>query len=266
MTAVEANAATGWEVPSHTTQEFSPKRHRYAVCIFVINEGERIRSQLREMRPLSAIVDILIADGGSTDGSLDEAFLMQQEVRTLLVKAGPGKLSAQMRMGLAYAMREGYDGVVVVDGNGKDDTSAVPAFAKALENGYDHVQGSRYIIGGRGVNTPWLRHYGVLVLHAPLISLAAGFRYTDTTNGFRAYSRKFLLDPRVQPFRDIFVGYELHYYLGIRAARLGFKVIEIPVTRTYPVAGKIPTKIGGWQGNLQVLKTLLSACSGRYDP
>jgi dolichol-phosphate mannosyltransferase len=263
---VEANLGSEWQIPSHTKREFSPRRHQYAVCIFVINEGNRLRSQLRKMRPLAENVDIVIADGGSTDNSLEERYLKQQNVRTLLVKTDLGKLSAQMRMGLAYAMRQGYEGVTVVDGNDKDDTSAVPAFVEALKAGYDHVQGSRYISGGKGINTPLPRHLGVLLLHAPLISLAAGFRYTDTTNGFRGYSRKFLLDERVQPFRDIFVCYELHYYLAIRAARLGYKIKEIPVTRAYPLDGKMPSKIGGLKGNFSVFQTLLKACLGYYNP
>jgi dolichol-phosphate mannosyltransferase len=104
------------------------------------------------------------------------------------------------------------------------------------------------------------------VLHAPVISLAARHRYTDTTNGFRAYSRRLLTDPRVQPLRDIFSGYELHYYLAIRAARLGLRVAETPVTRRYPSEGKTPTKISPVKGNVLVLRTLISAALGRFNP
>jgi len=75
---------------------------------------------------------------------------------------------------------------------------------------------------------------GLHVIHAPLISLASGKRHTDTTNGFRAYSRRLLEDPRVAPLRDLFTTYELHYYLAIRVARLGLRVCEIPVARRYP--------------------------------
>jgi dolichol-phosphate mannosyltransferase len=170
-----------------------------------------------------------------------------------------------MRMALAYALERGYKGVIVMDGNNKDDPAAVPAFVQLLTAGYDHVQGSRYVPGGQAINTPWSRHLAVKYLHAPLLSLAAGFRYTDTTNGFRAYSRRLLLDERVAPFRDVFSGYELHYYLAIRAARLGFHVCETPVTRAYP-PGKMPTKIRGLRGNLLILRTLWRACRHRYDP
>jgi dolichol-phosphate mannosyltransferase len=105
-----------------------------------------------------------------------------------------------------------------------------------------------------------------MILHAPVISLSAGFRYTDTTNGFRAYSRKFLEDARVQPFRDVFEKYELHYYLAIQAARLGFKVKEIPVTRAYPKGEPTPTKISPLKGNALIIKTLFKAAFRQYDP
>jgi dolichol-phosphate mannosyltransferase len=169
-------------------------------------------------------------------------------------------------MAIAFALEEDYEGLVVIDGNGKDDLAAIPQFIALLDAGYDHVQGSRYVPGGRGINTPTSRAIAVRVLHAPLISIAAGHRYTDTTNGFRAYSRRLLTDPRVQPLRDIFSGYELHYYLAIRSARLGLRVTETPVTRRYPSEGKTPTKISPVKGNVLVLRTLISAALGRFNP
>src|SRR4051812_46881652 len=253
-------------VPAHERHVFAPKRHRYCVAVFVLNEGERVRSQLRGMAPLADRIDIVVADGGSTDGSLAPDSLGAFRLRALLIKRGPGKLSAQMRMAIAFVLDEGYDGMVVIDGNGKDDYTAIPRFIELLDAGYDHIQGSRYIPGGQGINTPLSRTIGVKLLHAPLISLAARFRYTDTTNGFRAYSRRLLADPRVQPLRDVFMGYELHYYLAIRAARLGFRCIETPVTRRYPATGKTPTKISPVRGNLNVLRTLAAAVLGRFDP
>src|SRR3954469_5514100 len=243
-------------VPAHERYTFADKRHRYAVAVFCINEGERVRGQLARMAPLSEQVDIIVADGGSSDGSLDPATLKDFRLRALLVKRDTGKLSAQMRMAMSFAIEEGYEGLIVIDGNGKDDVSAIPRFVELLAEGYDHIQGSRYVEGGRGVNTPIARHFGVKLVHAPLISAAAHRRYTDTTNGFRAYSRKLLTDIRVSPLRDVFVGYELHYYLAIRAARLGFRIVETPVTRSYPSEGTTPTKIRGLSGNIAVLKTL----------
>ncbi len=253
-------------VPAYERYIFAERRHGYCVVVFVINEGERVRQQLRAMAPLADRIDIIVADGGSTDGSLAVDSLGEFRLRALLVKRDGGKLSAQMRTAIAFATAEGYEGIVVIDGNGKDDIAAIPTMVELLEAGYDHVQGSRYVAGGRGINTPALRHLAVRFLHAPLISVAAGTHYTDTTNGFRAYSRRLLTDPRVQPLRDVFQGYELHYYLAIRAARLGLRVIETPVTRRYPETGRTPTKISPVKGNFLILRTLTSAVLGRFNP
>lgn len=255
-----------WQLPQHETWVRAPRAHRYALCIFVLNEGERIHRQLGRMKPAADLVDLVIADGGSTDGSLTPERLEGTPVRALLTKRDSGRLGAQMRMAMAWALDEGYEGVIVMDGNDKDDPAAVPRFVAALDDGADHVQGSRWVPGGQAIRTPPLRWVGVRFVHAPLISLAAGRRYTDTTNGFRAYSRRFLTDARVAPFRDVFGGYELHYYLAIRAGELGFDVREVPVTRAYPAKGPTPTKITPIKGSLTVLERLWSACRHRFDP
>ncbi len=254
-----------WQFPDFDILAFAPKKSRYCVCVFVINEGEKIQKQLKRMRKYANQFDIVIADGGSTDGSLEPNFLNSVGVRTLLTKLGPGKLSAQMRMAFAYALGQGYEGVVVIDGNDKDDISALPDFVRLLEEGYDHIQGSRFIKGGKAVNTPFGRLIAVRLIHAPLISLAARHRHTDTTNGFRAYSRRLLEDPQIAVFRDIFKTYELHYHLAIESARAKkYRLIETPVTRTYPAKGKTPTKISPLKGNVHVSVVLLKAVIGKY--
>lgn len=264
--ATEADTRIPREVPAYEIHTLHPRRTRYAVLIPVINEGERLLKQLRRMEFLAGAGDIIIGDGGSKDTSGDPSVLRAYPVRTLLVKTGPGKLSAQIRMLLDYAVNEGYEGFVFVDGNGKDGVEAIPSFFRALDEGFDYIQGSRYIPGGEERNTPWDRKVGVALLHAPLISLAAGFHYTDTTNGFRAVSRRVVLDPRVQLFRDVFDTYNLHYYLSVRIPRLGFRVKELPVSRVYPAKGAIPSKIGGVKAKLTIIKLLLMAVLGRYDP
>jgi dolichol-phosphate mannosyltransferase len=257
-----------WQFPNMEAHEIAPKKHKYAICVFVINEGEKVRKQIKNMEQFADRIDILIADGGSTDGSLDLPYLKKHKVRALLTKKGPGKLSAQMRMAFAWALAEGYEGTVVVDGNGKDDITAIPAFIGKLEEGYDHVQGSRFIPGGKAVNTPLERHIAVKLLHSPLISIAARHRHTDTTNGFRAYSKKLLTDEDLAIFRDVFATYELHYYLAIESARSkkGYKLTEVPVTRTYPKNVKTPTKISPIKGNLHVMGVLVKATLRKYKP
>lgn len=264
--SVADGAGIARQVPTYTVHQLAPRRTKYAVIIPVINEGERLLGQLRRMASVDGMGDILVGDGGSTDTSSDPVVLKAHGVRTLLVKTGPGKLSAQLRMLMDYGLNEGYEGFVMIDGNGKDGVEAIPSFFQALGEGFDYVQGSRYLPGGFEENTPWERKVGVAILHAPLISLGARMRYTDTTNGFRAIGRRVLEDPRVNPFRDVFMTYNLHYYLSVRIPRLGYKVKELPVRRVYPSAGPIPSKIGGWRSKLHIVRQLVEASTGRYSP
>lgn len=253
------------QVPTYTTSEFAQKLNDYCVCVFVINEGDRLLNQLERMNSIcKGVVDVVVADGGSTDGSTESEKLTSLGVNTLLVKTGPGKLGSQMRMAFDWALNRGYKGVVVIDGNGKDGVEAIPAFIAELEKGVDHVQGSRFILGGHHENTPKSRLLGLKLLHAPLIRLASGFHYTDTTNGFRAYSAKLLLSEKISLFRDCFVGYELHYYLAIQAAKGEFSIREIPVSRSYPLRGKIPSKISLVRGSIKVIAELLKTALGLY--
>jgi dolichol-phosphate mannosyltransferase len=264
--SADRSAEDDWQLPAHETTILAPRLHRHALVIPVINEGERIGNQLKAIAALAPPVDIIIADGNSTDGSLDADFLASQNVRALLVKTGSGRLGAQLRMAYAWALHEGYEGIVTMDGNGKDGPAAIARFVGKLEEGYDLVQGSRYLSGGRAINTPLDRYLASRLIHAPLLSAAGGKWYSDTTNGFRAYSARFLRDPRVQPFRSIFDRYALLFYLSVRAPQLGYRVIEIPVERKYPLGMPPPTKIAGWRGRFDMLGELVAVARGAFHP
>lgn len=258
---------TKWQVPSMEIPLWIGKQHSYCVVIPVINEGERIKNLLKRMdeQKISSIADIIIIDGGSTDGSLDINELKLLGVRGLVVKKGQGKLSAQLRCAYAYALDQGYEGVITIDGNDKDDPEAIPRFIKELEKGIDFVQASRFLPGGIAVNTPKSRDLAIRYIHAPCLSLASGFRWTDTTQGFRAYSRRMLIDPKISIFRDVFSSYELLAYLSYRVPKLGYVCKEIPTERRYP-KGEVPTKISSVKGNFTVLSILIKACLGKFNP
>lgn len=255
-------------VPDFEAKEFFSKSCKYCICIPIINEGKRIHEELRRgMRAdITSCADIIICDGGSTDGSVDEGLLKKLKVNSVLVKRGAGRQGAQLRMGFYWALQRGYDGIITIDGNNKDSIESVPLFVEKLDEGYDFVQGSRFIEGGRAVNTPLLRYLAVRFLHAPVISLTAGKWYTDTTNAYRGHSRKYLEDERVDVFRDIFSAYELLAYLSVRADQLGLRTCEVPVRREYPAVGKLPTKISFLKGNWSLLQVLFGNLFGLYKP
>lgn len=264
----QAIAKLGWSVPAFRAEPLRERRTDHVIIIPVINEGNRIRKQLLDMSALgiTRAIDTVVVDGGSTDGSLAPDFLESVGVRALLIKTGPGKLSAQLRGGYAWALLEGYVGVITIDGNGKDGVDTVPAFSAALTEGYGYAQASRFIRGGHSENTPFSRLLAIRLIHAPLLSLAARHWFTDTTQGYRAYSREYLLDNRTQPFRPVFDRYELLAYLTVRASQLGYRVKEIPTSRVYPANEAIPTKISGVAALIDLVLVVLRTLLGRYNP
>jgi dolichol-phosphate mannosyltransferase len=256
------------QVPTYEVLRWSGRRTLYCLVIPVINEGERIRRLLERIKVLgiSEQIDVIVVDGGSKDGSLSDALLDTTGVAGLLLKTGPGKLSAQLRCAYAFALDQGYQGIITIDGNNRDEPSVIPEFVKTLGEGFDFAQASRFIPGGQEENTPWKRRLAIRWLHSPLLSLASGFHWTDTTQGFRAYSRRMLEDPRVAPFREIFQNYELLAYLSYRAPKLGYRCIELPTLRRYPKDAKVTTKVSPFWGELELVHTLITACRGGFDP
>ena len=253
-------------VPDFECYEFDVKNSDYCLLIPILNEKGRIEVELQRALKsgVDKLCDIIIIDGGSTDGSC-ETNLWELGVNTLLIKTGEGKQGAQLRCGFFYAEMRGYKGYITIDGNNKDSIESIPLFIDKLKDGYDFIQGSRYINGGKHTNTPFFRYLSVRLVHSPLISNAAKFKFTDTTNGFRGYSKAYIENKEVKIYRDIFLGYELLAYLSVRAAQLGLKVIEVPVERNYP-KGKTPTKISPLKGSYNLLQILLNTIKGRYNP
>lgn len=254
-------------VPSFESTELHPKNKPYCVLIPVINEGHRIIHELERAKAAAVAdcADIVICDGGTTDGSVEASRMKDLQVNTLLVKQDSGKQGAQLRMGIYWALQRGYDGVITIDGNDKDSIEDVPLFIGKLKEGYDFVQGSRFVKGGTVENTPLTRLIAVRLIHAPIISLTAGKWYTDTTNAYRAYSRNYLQHPACKPLRDVFVGYELLAFLSVCADQNGLRTCEIPVSRRYPRGVKTPTKINKWSGNWNLIKILFANLFSTYN-
>lgn len=255
-------------VPGFECDIFRSKQSDFIILIPIINEGNRIIHELERAQKsaIDSVADIAICDGGSTDGCTEKERLKNLGVRALLTKRDSGKQGAQLRMGIWWALEQGYKGIISIDGNDKDSIEDVPHFIDKLKEGYDFIQGSRFVKEGNAINTPFGRLIAVRLIHAPIISLTAHHWFTDTTNAYRAYSARYLKDSRVSPLRDIFVTYELLAYLSVRATQLKYKACEIPVTRAYPESEKAPTKISPVKGNWLLLKILIKNLFGAYNP
>ena len=180
--------------------------------------------------PAARGYDVLLIDDGSTDGTAD--VLRSGGLPVLLHRTNRG-LGAALKSGIASALDLGYEAVVVLAGNGKDDPAEIPRFLDALAAGHDYVQGSRFRPGGRHRNLPLGRHL-LIRAHALLVRLLTGFPATDAVNGFRAYRLRLFRDERIDVWRDWLDRYEFESYLHCKVLTLGYRVTEVPVSKTYP--------------------------------
>ena len=240
----------------HSHHSFLNKNSKYCLCIFVINEGDRLLSQLAKTTSLDSCIDIIIVDGGSTDGSTETENLTHFGINSLLVLKERGQLGTQTQLAFMWAIENGYEGVITMDGNNKDSPSDALKFIEQLEKGFDFIQGSRFIKGGEHKNTPLSRLLAIKLIHAPLVQLASGYKYTDTTNGFRAYSKKLITNSLFPVFLKSMASYNYHYYLSIFSTVNKFNCTEVPVSRIYP-KGAVPTKISKVKGNFLLLAGLI---------
>lgn len=253
------------QIPYYEYKEYFEKRNDYCLLIPTWNEGDRIQIELNRLKEkdIPKQIDIFLLDAGSTDGSIEDDFLKDIGVRGVLTIRIKGQANAY-KAGFAKASDEKYKGIVTVDGNNKDSVEQTMEFVNLLEEGYDFVQGSRFMKGGYHENTPLLRLIGMKFFSNPLISISSGFKYTETMSAFRGYKIDIIDDEKIFVFRDIFQTWDLLLYLSHKIPQLGYKVIEIPQTRLYPKNSKVPTKIN-LIGNIKIIIQLIKIAIGYYD-
>jgi dolichol-phosphate mannosyltransferase len=222
----------------------------------VFNEEKKIGEVVRRV-PRSVVDETLVVDDGSTDGSVPMAEAGGATTISLGATIGVG---AAIREGYRYAVDHGYDIAVVMAGNNKDHPEEIPALITPIVEGRAAlVQGSRWLgdVGDLG-DMPFYRRVATR-LHPWLFNLISGASMTDTTNGFRAASRELLEDPRLDLGQSWLDEYELEVYLLYKAKKLGYDVVEVPVTKTYPPKDLGQTKmkpIIGWWSILRPLVLL----------
>ena len=208
----------------------SVNKPRVLCIIPAYNEEGKIGPTARGFRDIDEIDEVLVVNDGSTDGTLAAARATGATVVSHVERRGVG---AGIRTGIDYAMEHGFDIVMTPAGNNKDHPDEAPRLLRPIiEEGYDYVQGSRYMKGGSPGKMP-LHRVLCTRLYPFLIRLVLGFPATEGTNGFRAYKISLFQDKRINLWQDWLDGVELEYYLQVQVLRFGYRVKEVPVSKTY---------------------------------
>lgn len=212
----------------------------------VYNEEKNIGRVIDQFKRVG-LSEIAVVDDGSTDTTVQ---ILERHGVTVLRNGRQQGLGMAARNLVQYARTHAYNILVTFAGNGKDNPQEIPRLLKPiLEEGYDFVQGSRYLKGGRSVNLPFYRWIGTRLIYPFLFFLFTGRAITDATNGFRAFRVSLLEDDRLNIHQDWLRQYELEPYILYKAVTLGYNVKEVPVAKIYPQRGDRYTKmrpITGW--------------------
>jgi dolichol-phosphate mannosyltransferase len=214
---------------------------------------------------LSIPFHVLVVDDGSPDGTA--------QIVKALVEKFPGRLyleerSGKLGLGTAYihgfrwALDRGYAYICEMDADFSHNPNDLVRLVAACRKGADVAIGSRYVTGGTIKNWTLDRH----------IYSRGGSLYTrmitwmpvkDPTAGFICYKKEVLQSINFEAIR--FVGYAFQIEMKFAAWKLGFKIVEIPITFVDRKFGS--SKMHGGiikEGVMGVLKIQLDSLSGNY--
>ncbi len=214
--------------PEATSEQ--PATRRTLVIVPAYNEEDAIGDVLDELADRVPEHDVLVVDDGSTDRTAEVARAAGVRVASLPYNLGVG---GALRTGFLFAMRNGYEQALQFDADGQHDATEIGRLLAAAETGADLVIGSRFASGETTYDVGRVRSAAMRVLRIS-VRLAGGQGISDTSSGFRAFSK---------PMLGFFARNYPVEYLGdtvealLLACHAGFRVVETPVVMRKRASG-----------------------------
>ena len=200
------------------------------VIIPTYNEKENIEKMVRKVSSLSVPFDVLIVDDGSPDGTGDIVKrLMNEFTGKLFIEERKGKqgLGTAYIHGFKWALKKSYEYIFEMDADFSHKPEDLMRLREACVKGADVAVGSRYVSGGKVENWPMGRimmsYFASVYARAVL-----WINISDTTAGFKCYRRNVLETIDFDCVK--FMGYAFQIEMKYTASKLGFKVVEVPIT------------------------------------
>ena len=196
-----------------------------SIIIFEFNEVDGMRAMMPKIKP-EWYDELIIVDGGSTDGTIDYA------------KEHGYNLFVQKEKGVGAALNEAVrkvngDIVIIYAPDGSFEVEQIPIITESIKNGYDVVNVSRYMNGNKSLDDNVFTGFGNWFF-TKLANLMFPFKFTDflyTYIGFRRVVIDTLnIDNKERTWGQI---------LLLRAVKKGLKIIEIPGTEHKRIGGDV---------------------------
>lgn len=202
------------------------------IIIPTYNEVENVEDITKAIFDLNQDFDILFVDDSSIDGTIEKIKVLQNiypknlflEVRKK--KDGLGKAYIH---GFCWALSRDYQYVFEMDADFSHNPNDLDKLYKACLSTADIVIGSRYSNGVSVINWPIQR---VLLSYfaSSYVRFITGMNIKDTTAGFICYKRKVLENINLKNI--LFKGYAFQIEMKYTAWKMGYKLVETPITFT----------------------------------
>lgn len=211
------------------------------------NVSPLVTAVLRVLTDSGISAEVVIADGGSTDGTKREARLLASHAAVRLIDACSGHgLVGDVLVAAQHARAEA---IVVMDADGSHDPRAIPRLVRPVLDGTrDMVIGSRYVHGG---NTPGWPASRRLLSRAAALLAWPWVDVKDPTSGFFALRRDRLVtvEPEAYGFK---IGLEV-----LLAGGEELRVAEVPICFRDRLRGR--SKMGTAQARAYVARLVALA-------
>ena len=158
------------------------------VIIPAYNEQDSIINVIKKLKKDFPRADYVVINDCSKDNTLSVLKENNTSFVNLPINLGIG---GGVQTGYKYALENGYDIAIQIDGDGQHDTAYLDKVIAPIEEGVaDIAIGSRFI-DKEGFQSSGMRRAGIKFLSA-LIKICCGTKVRDVTSGFRAVNRKYI--------------------------------------------------------------------------
>ncbi len=200
------------------------------VIIPTYNECENIEAIITAVMNIADNFHVLIVDDGSPDGTAAIVKGMKNRfAEKLFLEERKGKLGLGTAYiyGFKWALKREYQFIFEMDADFSHNPSDLVRLHAAAVNGADVAVGSRYVKNGAVENWPLNRI--ALSKGASLYTRMITFMpVKDPTAGFVCYKANVLSTINLDTIS--FVGYAFQIEMKFAAWKLGFKIVEVPIT------------------------------------